>query len=475
MKPARYPADPIVLVDDEPRALDSLEILFQSEGLDHVIKLADPVRLFETLETRPASLVLLDLIMPGLSGESLLEPLAQRYPDVPVIVVTAKDTVATAVSCMKHGAFDFIVKPVDTDRLLASVRHALGLRELRRENRDLRDRLFSGTLTHPEHFAHIVARSPGMRAVLQYVETIAPSRHPVLVTGETGVGKELVARALHDLSGRQGPFVSLNVAGLDDTLFADTLFGHVKGAFTGAVQPRGGLVSRATDGTLFLDEIGDLSQSSQMKLLRLVQEAEYFPVGSDSVRRAKTRIVAATNHDLREALAAGRFRNDLYFRLSAHEIAIPPLRKRPEDIPALADFFLEELCRERGVLKPSLPDEWLEQLRHYEFPGNARELKSMVIDVFTQAGSAARLSPEAERDALSLMRLLPRIQSGQDATPTSTLSFPSNRLPTIRESTRSLIEEALRRSGGNQSAAARMLGISQQALSKRLSKYNTRR
>lgn len=467
MTSPRYPAEPIVLVDDEPRALDSLEILFQAEGLDHVIKLNDPLRLFETLEVRPASLVLLDLIMPGLSGESLLEPLAQRYPDVPVIVVTAKDTVATAVSCMKQGAFDFIVKPVDTERLLASVRHALGLRELRRENRDLRDRLFSGTLAHPEHFTHIVARSPGMRAVLQYVEAIAPSPHPVLITGETGVGKELVARALHDLSGRQGPFVSLNVAGLDDTLFADTLFGHVRGAFTGAIQSRGGLVSRATDGTLFLDEIGDLSQSSQMKLLRLVQEAEYFPVGSDSVRRAKTRIVAATNHDLRMALAAGRFRNDLYYRLSAHEVAIPPLRKRPEDIPALADFFLEELCRERGVPKPILSENLLKQIQHYEFPGNARELRSMMLDVLTQAGSAALLSPEAERVALSHIRLRPR--ANPVYSPPTEPSFPE-RLPTIRESTRCLIEEALRRSGGNQTAAAKMLGISQQALSRRLIK-----
>lgn len=469
MKPVRYPVDPIVLVDDEARALDSLEILFQAEGIDNVIKLSDPLRLFETMELHSAGLVLLDLIMPSVSGESLLEPLAQKHPDVPVIVVTAKDAVSTAVTCMKQGAFDFIVKPVDTERLLASVRHAIGLRELRRENRDLRDRLFSGAIVNSEKLAHIVAQSPGMRAVLQYAEAIAHSRHPVLVTGETGVGKELVAHALHDLSGRTGPFVSLNVAGLDDALFADTLFGHVRGAFTGAVQARSGLVNRAAEGTLFLDEIGDLSMPSQMKLLRLVQEAEYFPVGSDTVRRAKTRIVAATNRDLRAALADGLFRNDLFFRLSAHEIAIPPLRKRIEDIPALAGFFLEELARERGVPKPDIPDAWIQQIQQYEFPGNARELRSMMIDLLTQTENAVLIPPDKPMPFLAKMRFLTEQQQTQDVSANTVFSQLHN-LPTIKEVTHALIKEAMIRADSHQGAAAKILGISQQALSKRLSK-----
>lgn len=463
------PVDPIILVDDEPLALDSLEILLKAEGIDNIVKLADPLCLFDAMQERQASLILLDLIMPGLAGESLLESLAQRHPEVPVIVVTAKDTVATAVSCMKLGSFDFIVKPIDPERLLASIRHALGFRDLRRENRDLRDRLFSGALNHPEQFEHIVAKSPGMRAVLQYVEAIAPSKHPVLVMGETGVGKELVARALHDMSGRPGEFVSLNAAGLDDTMFADTLFGHVKGAFTGAIQSRSGLVSRAANGTLFLDEIGDLSHASQMKLLRLAQEEEYFPVGSDVVRRAKIRIVAATNHDLRATLADGRFRNDLYFRLSAHEISIPPLRKRQEDIPVLADFFLEELCRERNFSKPVLPENFLEQIHGYEFPGNARELKSMILDFLIQTHNHSGLPLKNRRNHVSRLRMIPTALSNM-STSTQETHVSSKSLPTIRESTRTLVDEALRRTGGNQREAAKMLGISQQALSRRLQK-----
>ncbi len=469
MKQAFNPEEPIVIVDDEPLALESMEILFGAEGFDNIVKVSDPTLLMDVLASGSAALVLLDLIMPGLSGEALLDEIVQRHPDVPVIVVTARDTVSAAVSCMKQGAFDFIAKPVDPDRLLTSVRHALGLRDLRRENRDLRERLFSGTIAHPEKFRNIVVKSPGMRAVLQYVEAIARSNHPALIMGETGVGKELVARALHNLSARQGPFVSVNVAGLDDTLFADTLFGHVRGAFTGAVQPRSGLVSKATDGTLFLDEIGDLSAASQVKLLRLVQEAEYFPVGSDTVRRAQTRIVTATNRDLHAALADGRFRNDLFFRLSTHEIIIPPLRNRPEDIPALVEFFLAELCEERGMPKPEITDDLMRQFIAYDFPGNVRELKSMVLDALTQMQEA---EPGMFGKKLGSMRLLQRGRKQKTEHPGIGEFASADTLPTIKQATHMLVQEAMRRAAGNQSNAARILGISQQALSKRLARNN---
>jgi DNA-binding NtrC family response regulator len=304
-----------------------------------------------------------------------------------------------------------------------------------------------------------------MRSIFQYIESIAKSSQPVLITGESGVGKELIARTLHALSGCTGGLVAVNVAGLDDTVFADTLFGHVKGAFTGAVESRKGVVEEAADGTLFLDEIGDLSLMSQVKLLRLLQEGEYYPLGSDRSKRARVRVITATNQDIESRQTSGHIRKDLYYRLCTHSVHVPPLRERKEDIPLLLDHFLETAAELLGKKKPAIPKELPVLLSTYNFPGNVRELRSMVYDAVSRHNSGI-LSMEAFRSAIGQRRLTANqtTETGADGSPFTLLET----LPNFEEALDLLVTEALRRSKGNQTIAARMLGISQPALSKRL-------
>jgi len=317
-----------------------------------------------------------------------------------------------------------------------------------------------------------------MRSIFQYVEAIARTSLPVLITGETGVGKELIARALHRLSGRSGEFVAVNVAGVDDTLFSDTLFGHRRGAFTGADRDRKGLIEQAQNGTLFLDEIGDLRPESQVKLLRLLAEGKYYPLGADMPKLSDARIVVATHRDLRALQQTGSFRKDLFYRLQAHHVHIPPLRERPEDIPILAAHFLEAAARTLGKKPPTAPKELFPLLQSYPFPGNVRELEAMVFDAVSRH-KGGTLSLETFKDRTGRKEKSARdegrcresdskIENGQHA-PT----FPAN-LPTLKQAERALIREALRRAQGNQTLAASLLGISRRALNNRLSRERRR-
>ncbi|MCU0601674.1 MAG: sigma-54 dependent transcriptional regulator [Desulfobacterales bacterium] len=464
-----YPQLPVMLVDDEAQALTSFEVTLRSAGVNHIMTCGDSREVMTVLGRQEIEIMLLDLWMPHVSGEELLRQIAAEYPDVPVVIVTGADDVETAVKCMKQGALDYIVKPVEKSRLVSSVKRGIELRELHRENQLLKARVLSDRVSRPEAFADIVTLSPAMRAVFQYAEAVAPSPRPVLVTGETGVGKELVARALHVLSGRKGGFVPVNVAGLDDHVFADTLFGHKKGAFTGAMEGRPGLLEQAASGTLFLDEIGDLSAVSQVKLLRLLQDGEYLPLGSDVAKRSDARILVATNQDLEAARNAGRFRKDLYYRLCGHHIHIPPLRDRPEDLAVLLDHFLGKAAESLGRKKPTPPDELTKLLAVYHFPGNVRELESMVYNAVSLHGSG-KLSMEAFK--AEIFKRQPGLAGAVEPKPDETASqlvFPEQ-LPTLRQIEQLLVDEALRRSGGNQSIAAAMLGITRQALNKRLHK-----
>jgi DNA-binding NtrC family response regulator len=372
---------------------------------------------------------------------------------------------------MRQGAFDYIVKPVEKSRLVSSVRRAIELRELHRENQLLKARVLSDRLSRPEAFADIVTVSSGMRSIFQYVEAVAPSPRPVLITGETGVGKELVAHAVHTLSGRKGAFVPVNVAGLDDHVFADTLFGHKRGAFTGAMEVRAGLLEQAGSGTLFLDEIGDLSPPSQVKLLRLLQDGEYFPLGSDLAKRSGARIVVATNQDLEVSRNSGRFRKDLYYRLCGHRIHILSLRERREDVPVLLDHFLAKAAESLGKKKPTPPDELIKLLASYHFPGNVRELESMVYNAVS-IHTAGKLSMEAFK--AEIFKKQPGLSREYESADRSDealrgVAFPDP-LPTLKQTELLLVDEALRRASGNQSIAAAMLGITRQALNKRLKK-----
>jgi DNA-binding NtrC family response regulator len=455
----------ILLVDDEPAWLRSMALaLERSAGLRHVVTCEDPRRVMEILAGDDIAVVLLDLTMPHLSGEELLPRIAAEHPDVAVIVVSGLNQVETAVRCMKLGAFDYHVKTEEEDRLIAGVLRALRMQELQRENVEVASRLLSGELRHPEAFAGIVTNDPTMRTLFSYVEAVARSPQPLLVAGESGVGKELVARAAHALSGCAGKLVAVNVAGLDDAVFADTLFGHVRGAFTGADQPRRGMVEEAQDGTLFLDEIGDLSVPSQVKLLRFLQEGEYFPIGSDRPKRVKTRVIAATHQDLAAKERAGAFRRDLYYRLRTHRVRVPPLRERRGDLPLLLDHFIEEAARQLGKRKPTPPRQLAQLLATYEFPGNVRELRAMVFDA---------VSVHKER-VLSMDSFVEAIGRKADAAVAGASEEGANpfsgvdHLPTFDEALELLAREAMERAGGNQTLAARLIGISQPALSKRL-------
>jgi DNA-binding NtrC family response regulator len=466
MNESTYPHFPVMLVDDEEQALNSFELTLRSARMNHFIRCQDSRDVMRLLREQEVEVMLLDLRMPHLSGEELLPMIGSHFPEVPVIVITGANDVDTAVKCMKAGAFDYILKPVEKNRLIAGVRRAIEIRELQRENRMLRAHVLTGQVEHPEAFSEIVTCNPAMRSIFQYIEAISTSPRPVLITGETGVGKELVARAVHALSGRKGGFVPVNVAGLDDNVFADSLFGHKKGAFTGADQARSGLVEQASGGSLFLDEIGDLNAASQVKLLRLLQDGEFFPLGSDVPKRSDARVVVATNQNLGALEASGKFRKDLYYRLCDHHVHIPPLRERLEDLPLLAEHFLEKASKTLDKKKPTPPDELVTLLSTYDFPGNIRELESMLFDAVS-AHKGGKLSMDPLKGHIFKDRTpheddLPKEQR-------TFMTFPE-KLPTLKEAEDLLIREALQRAEGNQSIAALCLGISRQALNKRLRK-----
>jgi DNA-binding NtrC family response regulator len=460
------PVAPVYLVDDDAVSLALYRGILERHGLAGIVSCQDSRAVLPRLRQAPASALILDLSMPHLSGAELLPLLRGEFPQTPVIVVTATDDLQTAVGCMRGGAFDYLTKPVEPSRLWSAVRNALEMGELQREVRRLGQQVTSRELQHPEAFARIVTRSERLESVFRYVEAVAGSPRPILITGESGTGKELVARAIHELSGRRGTFVAVNAAGLDDTVLSDTLFGHEKGAYTGADQVRKGLVEQASGGTLFLDEIADLGPGSQTKLLRLLQEGEYYPLGSDRVQMSRARVVAATNADLEDRQRKGSFRKDLFYRLMTHWVVLPPLRERPEDLPLLVEHFAREAAASLGKPAPEIPPGLSALLKTYPFPGNVRELQSLIFDaVGRQEGRTLSLDPFRQYLAARGVLAPPQEARSPEGTRRFYIEEP---FPTLREVEAFLIEEALKRAQGNQSLAARMLGVNQSTLSRRL-------
>jgi len=455
----------VLLVDDEATVLLSSQMILGSAGIRNVQTIEDSRQLMPLMAQQDVALVVLDLFMPYISGTQLLPEIIREHPGIPVIVMTASQEIETAVACMKDGAFDYLVKPVEESRFVSSVRRALELGDLRRQMDALKRSLISDQLEHGEAFSSIVTVSRKMRSLFQYLEAVAGSGEPVLITGETGTGKELLAESVHRLSGRSGEFVPVNVAGLDDALLSDALFGHRKGAFSGADSSREGMVARAAGGTLFLDEIGDLTPASQIKLLRLLQERQYFPLGSDVAKISDARILCATHRDLAAEIAGETFRSDLFYRLSVHQVEIPPLRKRREDIPALVAFFAAEAAASLDKKAPEATPELLTLLDNYHFPGNVRELRAMVFDAVARHKSGAALSAKSFRKTVKQQLGNKTVLKGS-----ATRAGNDDRFVTLKEAERLHIEEALRRAGGNQGTAAALLGISRPALNRRLSR-----
>ncbi|BHH83974.1 sigma-54-dependent transcriptional regulator [Desulforhopalus sp. 52FAK] len=460
MSITKNPEHPILVVDDEESILLSIDTTLQLAGMNNIITCSDSRQVIGITQKKPPCVILLDLNMPHVNGEAILDQVQHQLPNTPIIIITGRIDADTAVNCMKSGAFDYIVKPVDENRLIASVKKSLLYSELHRENLALKEKLKSKDQKRPKAFKNIISESPKMESIFDYAKSIAPSPEPVLVRGETGTGKELIAKAIHDLSGVPGEFVAVNVAGLDENMFSDTLFGHAKGAFTGADTSRAGLIERAAKGTLFLDEIGDLSSNSQIKLLRLLQEKEYLPIGQDQYNTSSARIITSTHVDLWQIQRTGQFREDLHYRLRTHRITLPPLRERKEDLLPLCTHFAEQSAASLKKKCPRFPPEMIPLLATYTFPGNIRELQAMVFDAIARSNNG--ILP-----LTSFKEHLHRAQLNETVANSIPITF-ADPLPTLKEATHLLIHEAMIRAENNQSTAATMLGISQQALSKRL-------
>ncbi|MCD6396581.1 MAG: sigma-54-dependent Fis family transcriptional regulator [Spirochaetaceae bacterium] len=450
-----FPENPVLIIDDEVAILEGQKTVLQSEGVNNIICVSESQNVKEIMQKQAIDVVLLDLTMPGISGQEILKFISENYPDIPVIVITGTNDITKAVECMKDGAFDYMVKSVEKSRLISGVKRAIEYRILERENWKLRSYLLTNQLKYPEAFSNIITNNKQIQQLFAYAELVADSSEPVLITGETGVGKELFAEAIHSAGKNRGEFVAVNVAGIDDLTFSDTLFGHKKGAYTGAAETRQGLLQQANGGTILLDEIGDLSKESQVKLLRLIDNGEYYALGSDIPRISEARIIATTNKNIDEMVLSGAFRKDLFYRLDTHAIVIPPLRERLEDLPLLINHFLFDT----GI---SCPQELIPLLTTYSFPGNIRELRALIIDSVRRSSLGESLVEIIQKKLdLEFNGTVMEVDKKE-------LFNDTQVLPTLKQATELLISEAIKRTDGNQTSAAQLLGISKQALNKRL-------
>ncbi|HKO05132.1 MAG TPA: sigma-54 dependent transcriptional regulator [Candidatus Acidoferrales bacterium] len=441
----------ILIVEDEARMRRLLELSLGEEGYTTIAAENADTGL-KIVGREPVDLLLTDLKLPGMGGLELLEAARRVRADLPVIVMTAYGTVESAVEAMKAGASDYVLKPFSLDEIKLVVRRALDVRRLHEENRDLRE-----ALGKRYDFSGIVSQSPRMQEVLGLVERVAQTNSTVLICGESGVGKDLIAHAIHQRSRRsRGPFLKINSTAIPENLLESELFGYEKGAFTGAASSKPGKFELADGGTLFLDEIGDVPPPVQVKLLRVLQEREFERLGGTKTVKVDVRLVAATNRDLRAALEDGTFREDLYYRLNVVPINIPPLRDHREDIPALAAMFLRKFGESSGKAILEISPAAMERLTRFHWPGNVRELENVME-------RAVALSPGPVLEPGDIL-IDEMAQKPADAAP----FLPAGM--TLEQWEDEMIREAMRRAGGNKSQAARLLGLSRNALRYRLSK-----
>jgi DNA-binding NtrC family response regulator len=446
-------AERILVVDDEPNARAALAELLRDEGYA-VETAADGFKALPKIEEFAPDLLLTDLRMPGMNGIDLMGKAREIDPEIAAVVMTAHGEVETAVTAMRQGAADYLNKPLVFEELTVVLERALERRRLRREAGQLRERL-----SRRHRLDAVVGSSPAMQRVFDTVLQIAPSRATVLIEGESGTGKELIAAAIHEHSPRAArPFVKLHCAALAETLLESELFGHEKGAFTGALARRDGRFQQADGGTLFLDEVGEISPAIQVKLLRFLQEREFERVGGNQTIKVDVRIVAATNRDLKALVQIGKFREDLYYRLNVVSIEIPPLRARPGDIPLLAAHFLRKYAEENGKEISGFTDDALAGLVHYGWPGNVRELENAV----------ERAVVVCRGDQIRAEDLIPTIAT--------TAKRSGDQMPTVPGATMAELEryailKTLEHVGGSTSKAAEMLGISTRTIQYRLREY----
>ena len=450
----------ILIVDDEKNYLTILSAILEEEGFE-VLTAQSGQEALEIHKSSDLDLMLTDMRMPGMDGIELLEAIKNNDPDLPVIMMTAHGTVDKAVEAMQKGAYTYVLKPFDNERLIIYVKKAISMFQVVKENRRLRDAVES-----QYRFGSIIGKSKKMRDIFDTIQKVAPSSATVLIEGESGTGKELVARSVHfNSSRREKPFVAVNCSALAENLLESELFGHEKGAFTGAVATKKGRFELADGGTLFLDEIGELSQNLQVKLLRVLQEKVFERVGGIRTISVDIRILVATNKDLKQEMKAGRFREDLYYRLNVVHIVLPPLKVRQEDIRLLVNHFIEKYSSERQSATPVIGvDQQVDRLFYdYSWPGNIRELENVIERVMILCqGDTIQVSdlPKGFKDNVYNTLHLEGIPA--DAKLYDTLAMIE----------KTLIERALKMSNNIQSHAAELLGIGKSGLNQKIKKYN---
>ena len=446
----------VLIVDDEPNVRKVLAALLEQSGYA-TAQAGSGEEALALVRAEDPDLVLTDLKMPGMDGLDLLNRLRREFGEIPVVMLTAHGTVATAVDAMKRGAFDFLTKPFERAQVVDVIAKALG--QARRARSEFHGPVAEGVR------CGMVGRSAALETLCRLIERVAPSPATVLITGETGTGKELVAESIHLLSlRRDGPLVRINCGALPENLVESELFGHERGAFTGADRPKPGRFELADGGTLFLDEVAELALPSQVKLLRVLQDGEVGRVGGTGTRRVDVRLVAATNRDLSTAVSAGRFREDLYYRLKVVELRVPPLRERPDDIPLLVDFFLDKHSRRLGLARPGTSPDALAAFMTHPWPGNVRELENAVERALL-LGEGPALT---ERDfGIGLGEPLLGDSRGPTAPPPGAASGGGLKQASralASEAERRMILAALQETGGNITRAAEKLGLSRRGL-----------
>ena len=441
----------ILVADDEKNIREGLGEALKLDGYD-VALAADGEQAMAAVEGGRVDLIVTDLRMPKLSGNEVLKRVAGSYPGLPVIVLTGHGTIEDAVNAMRIGAFDFITKPVNLDHLSLLIRRALESRELERRNMELQQEIESQKRT-----SSIIGKSAEMKKIFDLLRRVAPTKASVLVTGESGVGKELIADALHNLSPRADkPLIKVHCAALAESLLESELFGHEKGAFTGATARKRGRFELANEGTLFLDEIGEINQNVQIKILRVLQEKKFERVGGEETLEVDVRVIAATNRDLKAEIEKGNFREDLYYRLNVVNIHVPPLRERKDDIPLLAGAFLKEFAQENGKTIEGFDNKARAAFFAYDWPGNVRELRNCVESAVVMARGTI----------ITPADLPPGVRDAQED---RTIRVPSG--SSLADAEKILIRETLAAQGGNKSRTAEVLGIGRKTLYQKIQEY----
>lgn len=447
----------ILVVDDEKIQRESLAGFLAKRGFQ-VFKSENVEQALDLVRQNTIDLILTDVKMSGASGYDLLQAVKELNPQITVIIMTAYGNVEEAVAAMKNGAFDYLTKPLDLDEVELLINRAFQLKQLTEENEQLRQKL-----SEKHRFTNIISTSPLMEEALNLAARAANSRATVLIEGESGTGKELIARAIHYASPRRDkPLVVVNCAAISENLIESELFGHEKGAFTGAIQTRAGRVEEADGGTLFLDEVGDIPLSVQVKLLRFLQFGEFQRVGSNQQRKVNVRLIAATNRNLLQMIKDNKFREDFYYRLNVVNIKVPPLRKRKEDIPLLVDHFIKKYAAENGKIIKGISRKAMDLLMKYDYPGNVRELENMMEH-------AVVLSRTEIIDVEDLPMQMQTLKTS-DATPPLDY-YPGKFRQKIEAFEKDLILDALQKADYNQSEAARQLGLSERNLRYKMAKY----